>query len=185
MKAAFAVWENRIAPVFDVARRACIVESGVDRAPGRETVELPEGHPSGKADFLADRRVETLVCGAVTRPALWFLASRGIQVIAFVAGDLEKVIGAWLGGKLSLDEAFLMPGCCGNRRRGKTEGLPGACRGGMGARRIGGPGAGRRSGGCVCPVCGHREFLMPGVPCGSRECPVCGAPMTNNMEGRH
>jgi predicted Fe-Mo cluster-binding NifX family protein len=186
MKTAFAVWENRIAPVFDVARRVCIVETGNDPVPLKEIFELPGGHPAGKAGFLADLQVETLVCGAVTGPARWFLASRGIQVIAFVAGDLEKVIGAWLEGRLPLDETFLMPGCCGFRRRGKTQGSPGACRGGAGGRRPGGPGpgAGRRSGACVCPACGHLESQIPGMPCGQRECPACGAPMRKYMEGR-
>ncbi len=174
MKAAFAVWENRIAPVFDVAGRVCIVESGKEPVLQRETLELPEGHASTKAGFLADRRVEILVCGAVTGPARWFLVSRGIRVIAFVTGELDEVIAAWLDGRLPRDESFLMPGCRGFRRRG-----------GMGGKRSGGPGAGRCSGGCFCRACGHREAQVPGTPCRQRECPLCGAPMTKMMERRH
>jgi hypothetical protein len=34
MKAAFASWENRIAPVFDIARQIRVVESEVGRIVG-------------------------------------------------------------------------------------------------------------------------------------------------------
>ena len=45
MKTAFAVWNNRIAPVFDVARRVIIVES--ETVPGSRpaTVLLTGDHP--------------------------------------------------------------------------------------------------------------------------------------------
>jgi uncharacterized protein len=31
---------------------------------------------------------------------------------------------------------------------------------------------------CRCPNCGHREPHQIAVPCYSRSCPKCGAPMT-------
>jgi len=31
---------------------------------------------------------------------------------------------------------------------------------------------------CLCPNCGHREPHQLAVPCYSRKCPKCGAPMT-------
>ena len=31
---------------------------------------------------------------------------------------------------------------------------------------------------CICPNCGHHELHQIGVPCYSRKCPKCGAPMT-------
>jgi len=49
---------------------------------------------------------------------------------------------------------------------------------------IGGRGRGRRGqgmgpeGDCLCPNCGHREPHQLAVPCYSRKCPKCGAPMT-------
>jgi len=42
-------------------------------------------------------------------------------------------------------------------------------------RRGQGMGAG---GECICSNCGHREPHQLAVPCFSRKCPKCGAPMT-------
>jgi len=54
----------------------------------------------------------------------------------------------------------------------------------MGQGPIGGRGRGRSGqgmgpeGDCLCPNCGHRELHQLAVPCYSRKCPKCGAPMT-------
>jgi len=53
----------------------------------------------------------------------------------------------------------------------------GAGRGqGQGPGRMGGTAAGP-GGDCVCPVCGHHEPHIVGLPCTSRTCPKCNAPM--------
>ena len=47
-----------------------------------------------------------------------------------------------------------------------------------------GPGRGRKGqgmglgGDCICANCGHREPHQIAVPCYSRKCPKCGAPMS-------
>ena len=56
--------------------------------------------------------------------------------------------------------------------------------GGDGTGPVGGRGLGRRAqgmgpgGDCICPNCGHREPHQLAVPCYSRKCPKCGAPMS-------
>jgi Na+-translocating ferredoxin:NAD+ oxidoreductase subunit B len=47
--------------------------------------------------------------------------------------------------------------------------------GGSRGRRGFGMGPG---GDCICPNCGHREPHQLAVPCYSRKCPKCGAPMS-------
>ena len=54
----------------------------------------------------------------------------------------------------------------------------------IGQGPIGGRGRGRKGygmgpeGDCLCSNCGHREPHQLAVPCYSRKCPKCGAPMT-------
>jgi predicted Fe-Mo cluster-binding NifX family protein len=115
-KAAFAIWNNRIAPVFDVARHLHLVEAESGRIV-RETQELlADELPARKALHLAERNIEVLVCGAISRPLQELVTAYGIQVIPFIAGDLQEVVQVWLSGGSDW-RPFAMPGCRGRRRR--------------------------------------------------------------------
>ena len=115
MKAAFATWNNRIAPVFDVAPVVSIVEAKDGRLVGEAKEAYVDGMPMTRVLRLAELGVGTLVCGAISRPLHDMVTSQGIRLIPFVAGDLDKVVRAWLNGEL-VGDAFAMPGCCRRRR---------------------------------------------------------------------
>jgi predicted Fe-Mo cluster-binding NifX family protein len=195
MKAAFASWNNRIAPVFDVARRVSVVESKAGRPVGEVQEVQLDDLPFNKVLRLTALGVGTLVCGAISRPLHEFVVSQGIRIIPFVAGELREVIQAWLSGEVAGD-AFAMPGCCRrgrNRfrgmhnprqeeydmrgRRGMGMGQGGGQSQGGGLGRMGGPKAAGPAGSCVCPKCGRREPHARGVPCVEQKCPACGAAM--------
>jgi len=166
MKTAFAIWEDRIAPVFDTTRQLRLVESDGTAVTGESLESLAPDEPHRIAGRLAELGVGILVCGAISRPLHQLIASQGIEVVPFVTGETGAVVRAWLGNALYGDR-FAMPGCCG-QRRGQGRGCG---QGGMG----GGCG---RGGECVCPACGHRLPHERGVPCVTRQCPKCGAAMT-------
>jgi predicted Fe-Mo cluster-binding NifX family protein len=175
MKAAFAVWDTKISPVFDVTRQVLLVDARKGKICAEKKEVLRGEMPSQKALRLSELGVNTLVCGAISRGAQAMVEVFGIRVIPFVTGDLREVIQAWLSDSLENDD-FAMPGCCGRRRR---RGLP-SC----GSPGRAGPGVGRaRSssvnavGSCVCPKCGQREPHQRGVPCLQVNCPACGAAM--------
>ena len=199
MKTAFAHWDNRIAPVFDTARRLCVVQVEDGRIVSEKDETLSEEAPVQRALRLVELGVKTLVCGAVSRPLQDMISSYGIRVISFVAGDLQDVVEAWQAGTLEQD-VFAMPGCCGRARRRSggpvyEGGFGMNRRGGMGQGGGGGRGSGRGQGSgmglgsqtgrpmgrrcavpgyCLCPQCGRREPHEPGVPCVKRTCPDCG-----------
>jgi predicted Fe-Mo cluster-binding NifX family protein len=131
MKAAFTVWDKRIAPVCDVSRQALVltVEGGVAVARATEEIEAPT--PSQKVERLLELGVQTLVCGAISEPLQHELSIKQVRVIGFVAGELDEVVESFLAGELP-NPAFSMPGC-GRQRR---------YRGGRGGPR--GGGCGRR-----------------------------------------
>jgi len=115
-KAAFAYWDNRIAPVFDNARQLYLVESdgsGQITAEAQET--MPDEQPVQKAIRLAELAVDTLICGAISRSLHEIVCTYGIQVVPFVAGELHEVIQAWRRDNLHAED-FAMPGCCRHRR---------------------------------------------------------------------
>lgn len=201
MKTAFAHWDHRIAPVFDTARQVHVVETAAGQIIGEKQEILTEDLTVQKVLQLVELGIDTLVCGAITRPMQGLVTAYGIQVIPFVAGDLREVIQAWLRGHLLRDE-FVMPGC---RRRGRQRsrgmhqtypeanimqgrgrgmgadgrgGAQGQGQGGQRAGRMGGLQAGGAVGYCVCPQCGQKEPHERGIPCVERKCPKCGIAMT-------
>jgi len=196
VKTAFSSWNNRIAPVFDVARQLFLVEieSGAVTSEAEEI--LPADEPGAKVRKLAELGVKALVCGAISRFLHDLVTSYGITVVPFVAGDLREVVRAWVENRL--DDEFAMPGCCG-----RICGRPGD-RGGRepcvarqdraerdralhaGAARNLGRGrrgdfhehSSRRPDGlCICPRCGRREPNEARRSCLHIQCPVCGGMM--------
>lgn len=112
---AIHVWRNRVAPVFDTGGRILILAD----QPEDGTLSCPQ--PALRAEEMVGLGVDTLICGAISRPMHEALMARGIRVVGFVAGDVEMVVAAWKSG--GLDERFAMPGCRGmgfgrGRRRG-------------------------------------------------------------------
>jgi predicted Fe-Mo cluster-binding NifX family protein len=190
MKAAFACWDNRIAPVFDTAREIRVVEVEAKRIVRESQEMLPDASPAQKVLRLAELNIGTLTCGAISRAMHALVTAYGIQVVPFVVGDLQEVIRAWLTGSLERD-VFAMPGCCALRRRRRMRGLnedecemyrqgcsgkgAGQGRRGQGKGRMGGPRSAGAVGMCICPQCGHSEPHERGVPCTQKQCPKCGA----------
>ena len=131
MKAALAVWDGRISPVFDVSREALVLtlENGAVVARRSENIETPTA--ALKLDRLAELGIDALVCGAISEPLRYELTTRGVRVTSFVAGEIEEVLASFLAGRLPTP-ALSMPGCGGRHGR---------FRGGRG--RGGGRGGGR------------------------------------------
>jgi predicted Fe-Mo cluster-binding NifX family protein len=114
VKTAFSIWEQRIAPVFDTARQILLIEA-VDGRVTTESEHQIDADPARRLAWMNAQGVQTLVCGAVSRPLQERLLAAGIAVFPFVAGDRRQVVRAFLSGALR-GAAFTMPGCCGRRR---------------------------------------------------------------------
>lgn len=187
-KAAFARWNNRIAPVFDVARSIQLVSIKAGQIVCQSQAGISRDILNLKAWSLAELEVETLVCGAISRPLQAMIASFGIEVIPFVAGDLQEVIQAWIDGELSENRTYAMPGCRNtgggrgfnevNGINRRTQKMNGNKRGNKGAGQGSGfRGQGNRGKGCtgqgrngLSRGGGSRAFSKMG----DWVCPACG-----------
>lgn len=122
MKTAYAYWDNRIAPVFDSAQQILVVDTDGSETITETQQTLPNSTSFHKAAHLVELGINTLVCGAISRPLHEWLLARGISVMAFIAGDLKEVIHALQDGNLE-SNCFAMPGCNRRRQRGLGMGM--------------------------------------------------------------
>jgi predicted Fe-Mo cluster-binding NifX family protein len=125
MRFALTVWKDRISPVCDVARNILVVDVEGGIVVGRRNENFVDQDPFQKIARLAELRVQTVICGAISRPLAEAASAYGIRMLPFVAGDVEQVIDAFLRGSL-LNPTFCMPGCRGGGRRFHRMGILGS-----------------------------------------------------------
>jgi len=116
MKVAVTAWEGRVSPVFDTARQVTLFEVAGQEVETGGATPLSDEEPTRRVQQLKNLGVDTLVCGAVSRPMAAIIQRAGIHLIPFIAGPVDDVLKAYVEGTLTTP-AFQMPGCCGARRR--------------------------------------------------------------------
>ncbi len=123
---AMAVWNGRVSPLFDTSRRIEVFDVEDGKYISRGEIEVVETEPFAKVEWLSGLRLDTIICGAVSRPLAGMITARGIKLIPFVAGEKGEVLAAFLSGSLS-DRRLVMPGCCCGRMRmrGRGRGIGG------------------------------------------------------------
>jgi len=116
MSVGLTVWEGRISPVFEAAQRLLIIETDGGAERTRKEESLSGTFPPQRISKLLRLNVRTLICGAVSQPVAAMVNAAGIQLVPFVAGDVETVLHAYLAGQLPAP-GLMMPGYGGRRRR--------------------------------------------------------------------
>ena len=124
MRIAVAHWGERISPVFDVTDNLYLIEieDGIEMR--RKDRILSGRNPLQRAREVSGLGVDVLVCGAISRLQEAALMREQVQVAGFICGEVNDVVESFLRGRLT-DGPFLMPGCCGNRRRQHIRGQGG------------------------------------------------------------
>ena len=130
---AIPVWQGRISPVFDTAGHLLLVDVDGTRELQRCESVLADTRLPRRVSRLVELGVDVLICGGVSRPLLSMVTGAGIRAVPWVAGNVQEVLDAYLGGQLP-GPRFQMPGRMGQgrgrclRRRGPRMG-PGRGRG--------------------------------------------------------
>jgi len=116
LKVALTVWEERISPVCDVSRRILILDVVRRTVVNRAEEAIESGDLMFSVRQFQELGINTLICGAISSPLAELLDAHGVHVVSFIAGNVEKVIAAYLEGTLQSSK-MSMPGCRGRRRR--------------------------------------------------------------------
>jgi len=129
MLIAIPIWEGRVSPVFDVAQRLALTTIEAGTVVNTAEMALPSQDVPARVKLLAERKVDVLLCGAISGCVLRMLEESSIHVVPHVCGPVEQVLDAFLKNRLA-ERGLVMPGCrCGRgpgngggqrrRRRGR------------------------------------------------------------------
>jgi len=110
MKTAITIWNNRVAPVFDVSGKVLLYESDGERLCSERMILLPDAGAAVKVSCLVEAKANVLICGAISKEALLTATNAGIKVYPFIAGDVRDIIQACLDSRFTEGD-FSMPGC--------------------------------------------------------------------------
>ncbi len=174
-KIGITIWQNRIAPLFDVAKNILILKEDKGQVVSKELFYLPEEGFHARIIKILSLNLDVVICGGISRPYFEVLISNGTEVIPFIAGDVEEIESAFLNNILGRSR-YAMPGCFRQRKNILRRWMmPGQGNGrGMGG---GGRMRGKPDGVCVCPKCGYKEEHLRGEPCFEKTCPKCNTPL--------
>lgn len=110
MKLALTVWEDRISPLFDASKKLLVVNIENAEIFNRHIEPFRPEIPLKQADRLRELEIEVLICGAISKMPSTIINSCGINLIPFITGKVEKVLNAYINGRLNYI-VFQMPGC--------------------------------------------------------------------------
>ncbi len=115
-KVAIPIWDERVSPVLDTATRLMILEFNDGQEKKREMINIPQEHFIIRTKYIAGLKVDTVLCGALSKPMRRMLIQSGITVFPWVTGYVNDVIQAYLDGNLT-NEQFLLPRRSRRRRK--------------------------------------------------------------------
>jgi predicted Fe-Mo cluster-binding NifX family protein len=180
---AIPVLRSRVAPVLNWCSRIQIFPEASSQEGAAQELVLPHLEAPQRLQFLREKGVSTLICGALSADLLRYAGRLGLTVVSGVAGEVDEVVQSYWQNTLDHPK-FWLPGCRGLRRyrRGwlKEKGLP--CNGQARTRSRGRnnspssppPEQGLGPGGfCQCPACGIQVPHEQGIPCVQLRCPRC------------
>ena len=118
MMVAIPICGDRISPVLDVAKNFLLLDVSQGNELTRREIRIENMDLVAKAKRIVEIGSQVLICGAISWPLESMLVSAGVRVIPNTCGSLHEVVTAFVAGKLT-EQAFLMPGCTGQRRRSR------------------------------------------------------------------
>jgi len=86
VKVAIPAWNGRVSSALDGARHLLVVGVATNAEVARGEADLDDVHLAGRLKWICELGVETLICGAISRPLEAALLSVGMRVIRQTCG---------------------------------------------------------------------------------------------------
>ena len=120
MRVAMTVWGDRVSPVLDSARTLLVAEIAGGKVVERRLEFFEAGYLPQLIQIIRQNGVELLICGAVSRELASRIETCNVELVPFLAGDVELILETYARGQSIA--VFAMPGCrCAGRCRLLTD----------------------------------------------------------------
>ena len=115
-RVAIPVFESRVSPVLDSCRRIVVVDIEGGCETHRQEIALEKMSIHERLEVITRWGIEKIICAGVSDVMCKFLAGKKITLISGIAGELEKIIDAYICNCID-DPCFLMPGKRGPKEK--------------------------------------------------------------------
>jgi predicted Fe-Mo cluster-binding NifX family protein len=115
MKIAIPLFENRISPRLDCAKKALLVnvEEKYKKVVLLKEEDFNIGDTSENIEFYISNKINVVICGGLSIEMQDMLVKHGIRVIPWVTGEAQKALDLFIEGKLASGTML----CSGRRLR--------------------------------------------------------------------
>ncbi len=108
-RVAIPVFEQRVSPVLDLCHQMVIIDLDEGKEVQRHKLSLQMLSLSERCELISRWRVGKIICAGVSNLMVKLLAGKNIMLIDGKAGELDKIIEAYICNRLD-DSCFIMPG---------------------------------------------------------------------------
>jgi hypothetical protein len=103
------VFESRISPVLDSCNLMLMIDIDQGHEIRRREISLERIDVAERIDLFVRWGIRKIICAGVSELMCRYIASKDITLISGIAGELEKILDAYLCNRLD-DTCFVMPG---------------------------------------------------------------------------
>ncbi len=108
-RVAIPVFESRVSPVLDSCQRMVVVDIENGCEIRRKELTLEKMSLYERIEVMARWGIRKIICAGISDMMCKYLAGRNIALVSGIAGELEKIIDAYICNRLD-DTCYIMPG---------------------------------------------------------------------------
>lgn len=110
MRIAIPTFGDRVSPRFDCSNSFCLISIENNNVIEKSNVLLPSNNPITGIEELIKLKVDLLICGAINGFTVRMLQDKGVKVIPWVIGEVDKILNSYLSGELKPGFTFAPDG---------------------------------------------------------------------------
>ena len=109
LRVGIPIFESRVSPVLDACNRMLLIDFEGGREIKRMEISLEKTNLIERIDVFTRWGIQQIICSGVSDLMCKYLVAKKIKLISGVAGELDKIIHAYICNRLN-DACFKMPG---------------------------------------------------------------------------